>query len=112
MSEAAPVPELSVDELAAHLAAGGLLLDVREPDEWLELRVPGVPLIPLGQLPDRLDEVPRPAAGAPLAVICRSGGRSARAVAVLRAAGIDAVNVAGGTLAWAEGGHPTQTGPE
>ena len=110
MSDPATVPEVSVDELAEHLGAGGLLLDVRNPDEWVEQRVPGVPLIPLAELPERVAEVPRPDDGQPLLVICRSGARSAKAAAFLRAEGIDAVNVAGGTLAWVAGGHPFDAG--
>jgi len=43
-------------------------------------------------------------------VICKSGGRSARAVEFLRGQGIDAVNVAGGTLAWLETGRVHVTG--
>jgi rhodanese-related sulfurtransferase len=109
--EPATVPEVTVDELAAHLGSGGVVLDVRNPDEWLEARVPGAPLIPLAELPDRVGEVPLPADGHQLLVICRSGARSARAVAFLRDGGIDAVNVAGGTLAWVDAGHPVDTGP-
>ena len=111
MPDPATVPEVTVDELAEHLRSGGALLDVRNPDEWLEQRVPGVPLIPLAELPERVGEVPRPADGAPLLVICRSGVRSAKAVAFLRAEGVDAANVAGGTLAWVEAGHPVDSGP-
>lgn len=113
MSDAAAVPEVSTDELAARLAAGPVpMVDVRNPDEWLEVRVPGVPLVPLADLPDRIDELPAPTEASPLHVICRSGARSARAVAYLRALDIDAVNVAGGTLAWVEGGHAVASGPE
>jgi rhodanese-related sulfurtransferase len=43
-------------------------------------------------------------------VICKSGGRSAKAVEHLRANGVDAVNVAGGTLAWIEAGNAVETG--
>ena len=111
MSEPDAVPEVTVDELARHLGAGGALLDVRNPDEWLEQRVPGVALIPLAELPERVDDVPPPGEDGRLYVICRSGARSARAVAFLRSGGIDAVNVAGGTLAWVEAGHPVDAGP-
>jgi rhodanese-related sulfurtransferase len=111
MPDPATVPEVSVDELAAHLGSGGLLLDVRNPDEWVAQRVPGVPLIPLAELPERIDDVPRPGPGGRLLVICRSGARSARAVAFLRDHGVDAVNVAGGTVAWADAGHPVDAGP-
>jgi rhodanese-related sulfurtransferase len=43
-------------------------------------------------------------------VICKVGGRSRKAAEFLRARGIDAVNVAGGTLAWIEAGEPVVTG--
>ena len=56
-------------------------------------------LIPLGTLPDRLSEIPK---DRPVVVHCRSGARSARAVAMLRAEGYDAHNLVGGILAWAE----------
>jgi rhodanese-related sulfurtransferase len=102
------VPEIDVHELARLREQGATLLDVRNPDEWLEARVPGVPLIPLPDLAERTDEVP---AGDPLYVICAAGGRSAKAAEHLRALGVDAVNVAGGTRAWIEAGYPTESGP-
>ena len=52
------VPEIDVDELEGRLAAGATLVDVREPDEYDEVRVPGGILVPLQSVPDRLDEVP------------------------------------------------------
>ena len=102
------VPEIDVHELARLREQGATLLDVRNPDEWLEARVPGVPLIPLPELAERTDEVP---AGDPLYVICAAGGRSAKAAEHLRTLGVDAVNVAGGTRAWIEAGYPTESGP-
>jgi rhodanese-related sulfurtransferase len=71
--------------------------------------VPGALLIPLDQLPDRLADVPT---GAEVTVICRSGGRSLVATEFLRANGVDAVNVAGGTLAWVESGRAYATGSD
>lgn len=77
------------------------LLDVREDDEWQAGHAPGAVHIPLGELPSRLDELPESDA---LYVVCRSGGRSARATAFLNANGWDAVNVDGGMRSWhAEG---------
>ena len=74
------------------------LLDVREPVEWDIANLPGAKLIPLGELPNRLDEIPREGK---LIVQCKSGGRSARAVGFLRDAGFDnAVNLTGGINAW------------
>ncbi len=83
------------------------MFDVRQPDEYVEARVPGVTLVPLAEVPDRLHEFPTDDT---VYVICRSGGRSARAVQFLRANGVDAVNVAGGTLGWIEADKPVDTG--
>jgi rhodanese-related sulfurtransferase len=102
------VPEIDVEELARLRAEGVPLVDVRELDEWQEFRVPGAQLLPLGEVPERIDEVP---AGGTVYVICKSGGRSAKAVELLRARGVDAVNVAGGSLAWRDAGHPVESGP-
>lgn len=108
MSEPTEVPEIDVEELAGRRQRGeGALLDVRQPDEYAEGHVPGAVLVPLDQLPDRLHDVP---AGEPLHVICRSGGRSLLAAELLRQHGRDAVNVAGGTMAWIEGGHDVESG--
>ena len=101
-------PEIDVGDLADRLRDGAPLIDVRAPDEWLEARVPGVPLIPLGEVVDRVSEFPT---GETVYVICRSGGRSGQAVDYLRSVGVDAVNVAGGTLAWIEAGEPVDAGP-
>jgi rhodanese-related sulfurtransferase len=101
------VPEVDVQELAEALEAGAPLIDVREPDEYAEVRARGATLIPLGEVPARSGEVP---ADRTVYVICRSGRRSASAVEHWRAQGFDAVNVAGGTLAWVEAGLPVETG--
>jgi rhodanese-related sulfurtransferase len=102
------VPEVDVAELARRRAEGAALIDVRQPDEWLASRAPGAALVPLAELPDRLAEVPD--AGT-VFVICAVGGRSAKAVELLRAHGVDAVNVAGGTRAWVAAGLPVESGP-
>lgn len=101
------VPDIDVEQLAAELAAGKPLIDVREPDEYATARVPGGRLIPLGTVPDRLAEIPTEGT---VYVVCRSGGRSAKAVAFLRERGVDAVNVAGGTNAWMEAGREVDRG--
>ena len=109
MTESAPIPEVDVAELAAAHSHGAYVLDVRQPDEYEDGHVPGAVLVPLDQLEGRLDEIPR---DQDLYVVCRSGGRSAAAVAALSGAGYRATNVAGGTMAWIEAGHPTATGPD
>jgi adenylyltransferase/sulfurtransferase len=107
--EAAPaerVPEIQVEELKRKLDAGEdvLVLDVREPHE---VRICGLggKLIPLGELPRRVHELD---SAREMVVHCRSGGRSAKAVAFLRQMGFRKVrNLAGGVLAWADRVDPT-----
>ena len=108
MTESLAVPEVDVDDLQKMLAEGARLLDVREPDEVDEVRVAGGLRIPLQSLPERLNEIPL---SGTLYVICAVGGRSQTAVEFLRANGIDAVNVAGGTNAWVAADFPTESGP-
>ena len=103
------IPEIDVDELARRRTDGAVVIDVRQPDEYDEGHVPGARLIPLGEVGQRLDEVP---ADAEVLVICRSGGRSLKAAEVMAATGRRPVNVAGGTLAWIDAGHPVASGSE
>lgn len=93
--------QITVDQLAA--LDHPVVIDVREADEHAGGHVPGARNLPLSQLEDRLGDVP---VGAPVHVICQSGGRSARATAVLTARGVDAVDVEGGTSAWIAAGNP------
>lgn len=79
------------------------ILDVREDYEWEAGHVDGALHIPLDTLPDRLDDLDP---DQDLAVICRSGGRSAKATAWLESHGYTAVNVNGGMGAWLEAGKP------
>jgi rhodanese-related sulfurtransferase len=102
-------PEVDVDTFSAAVDGGAAVLDVRNPDEYEEVHVPGAVLIPLGDLLDRLDEVPR---ADPVYVICAAGGRSLTAVGALSAAGYRAVSVAGGTNAWVASGRPVVSGPD
>lgn len=80
-----------------------MLLDVREQDEWDAGHAPGATHIPLGELTERLGELP---ADGTVYVVCRSGGRSSRATAYLNDNGWDAVNVGGGMRGWAQAGRP------
>lgn len=87
------------------------LIDVRTPAEFRELHVDFARNEPLDRLqPQQL--VGRPGCGSqPLYVICRSGSRGSQACQKLAAAGArPVVNVAGGTLAWAEAGLPVVRG--
>ena len=62
--------------------------------------------MPLDQLGDRYTELPT---DRPIVVICRSGGRSAKAAEALVSAGYEAVNLAGGMKAWVADGLPCVT---
>jgi phage shock protein E len=100
------VPEIDVAELARRHAAGAFVLDVRTPAEYAEGHVPGAVLLPLQELQARWEEVPE----GDVLVICKTGARSATAAKALNGAGRTATNVAGGTKAWIEAGHPVDTG--
>ena len=94
--------EVSASELRARLDADEelLLLDVREPAEWETARIEEARLLPLGELPARLDELAQWRAR-PVVVHCHHGGRSARACEQLLASGFERVeNLSGGIEAW------------
>jgi adenylyltransferase/sulfurtransferase len=103
--------EIGVESLKARLDAKDplWLLDVREPNEAAICRIPGATLIPLGELPKRLDEIPRGESAPDIVVHCKMGGRSAKAVRLLREQGFTRVtNLAGGILAWIDRVDPSQ----
>lgn len=94
------MPEITVDELGE--MAGAVVVDVREPDEYASGHVPAARNIPLGTVREHATELQGLGT---VHVICQSGRRSAQATEVLRAEGVDAVNVAGGTAAWLAAGR-------
>ncbi|MDQ1424802.1 MAG: hypothetical protein QOD72_2300 [Acidimicrobiaceae bacterium] len=104
------MPEIDVEELAARLAAGAVLVDVRQPDEYEAGHVPTARLVPLGVVPEHLDAFVSDE-GVEVLVICRSGARSHSACEFLMEEGVSAVNVAGGTLAWLASGRDVIGGP-
>lgn len=95
------VSQLSAEELAPRVERdGAFVLDVRSRAEYDEGHIPGVPNIPLGELPERMSEVP---ADRPVVLHCQGGGRSAIGASLLKAQGReDVFNLAGGYRAWAE----------
>jgi thioredoxin 1 len=102
-------PEVDIDTFADALDGGAAFVDVREPDEYAEAHVPGATLVPLGQLGQRVQDLP---SDRPLYIICASGGRSMRAATALQnQAGIEAISVAGGTKGWVASGRDYETGP-
>ena len=85
------------------------ILDVREPQEYQICRIPGSVLIPLAQVGARVPEIEAAAKGRPIVVHCKMGGRSAKAVQLLRQQGLErAQNLKGGILAWIDAVDPTQ----
>jgi len=91
--------------LRSTASAPPLLVDVREPAEFAAGHLPGSLHIPLGELPQRLGEIPP---GAAPVFICRVGGRSMAACQlVLRAGVASPANLEGGLLAWSREVDPT-----
>lgn len=96
------IPTVTVQDLheARQSKAPHFLLDVREPTEYAVGRIEGSKLVPLGELESRLGELPR---DQKILVHCKAGGRSAKAVGILRQHGFtDVHNVAGGITAWSK----------
>ncbi len=88
-----------------------VLVDVREPNEWEINRIPGAVLIPKGEFlnGNALAELPSVDSGTQVVLHCKSGVRSAEALAVLKGAGYDdAVHVGGGVVAWVNQIDPSQ----
>jgi sulfur-carrier protein adenylyltransferase/sulfurtransferase len=101
------VNEISVAELAKKHRDGEdfLLLDVREPDELEIASIPWATVIPMGDVPVRLAELPKDKT---IAVLCHGGTRSGRVTKFLNENGYPAaVNVAGGIRAWSTEIDPT-----
>jgi rhodanese-related sulfurtransferase len=107
-----PIANIDVAEADRRLRedpARPLLLDVREPDEFTDVRAPGAVLLPMSSFTERLDELP---ADRPLLVICHMGGRSAAVAGYLARTGrTDVANVTGGMDAWERAGLPVRRGP-
>lgn len=91
------VRAVSPSEALELLDGDAILLDVREESEWDAGHAPMASFIPLAELPDHLDELPRDRL---IICTCRSGGRSMRAATFLQESGFDTVNLAGGMLSW------------
>ncbi len=99
--------EIDLGAFAAAHAAGGYVIDVREPDEYLTGHVPGAKLVPLARVGAFAADA---SCGQPIFVICASGNRSKAAAGLLAQRGCEAYSVVGGTSAWAQAGHPLKLG--
>jgi rhodanese-related sulfurtransferase len=104
------VRELSASEAHAAWTAGeAAIIDVREQEEFDAVRVPGVPLIPMSEFLERIDELPE----GPLVIMCRSGARSASVADYLeqQTGRDDVANLEGGIIAWAASRLPYEGDP-
>ena len=98
--------DIDAVEVKARIDRGDsfVLIDVREPHEYQICRIPYAKLIPLGQLPQRVNELDR---DIEIVAHCKSGMRSAKAVDLLKKAGYRARNMKGGILAWSDKVDPS-----
>ena len=104
------IPTVDVSTAAERLRAEDppLLVDVREPSEFADVRAEGAVLMPLSTFLLRYQSLPK---DRPLLMICAVGGRSANATAHLLQNGWqDVTNVAGGTVGWERAGLPVRRG--
>lgn len=94
------VPTIGPAEVRALIAAGAVLVDIREQEEWDEARIPGAELRPLSTIDRWWPQLPRDTT---VILYCRSGNRSAHAArALIHRAGLaNVVHLGGGILAWA-----------
>ena len=107
-----PFTRVTIEEAREKLDAGNaVMVDVRDPHEYVDVHAKGVRLVPVNTVMNELKQI-REFAGEKKEVlfICKMGGRSALAAEYAAAAGLDEVelyNVEGGTDAWADAGFPT-----
>ncbi len=100
------VPQADVRQLSAALAAGALVIDVREPFEYASGHVPGAVPMTMHLVPLRVDEIP---VDRDVFIICEAGNRSWQVCHYLIEHGITATNVSGGTMAWRSAGFAVET---
>ncbi|MGC9525600.1 MAG: molybdopterin-synthase adenylyltransferase MoeB [Limnospira sp.] len=110
--QAGAIPEMTVKDLKALLDSGAddfVLIDVRNPNEYEIAQIPGAVLIPLPDIErgEGVEKVKGLLNGHRLIAHCKMGGRSARALGILKEAGIEGVNVQGGITAWSKEVDPS-----
>ncbi len=98
---------LSPNEALAKVKQGAIILDVRSPLERQALSIPGSKTIPLDELANKLETLPK---GKEIICQCASGMRSARAARALAAQGFTVHNLSGGIQAWQQAGLPVKKG--
>ena len=105
--EETDVPEMTVQELKQLMDRGAkdyVLIDVRNPNEYEIAKIPGATLIPLPDIEEGngVEKVKELTNGHRLIAHCKMGGRSAKALRVLKEAGIEGTNLKGGIRAWSQ----------
>ena len=101
------IPEMTVRDLKDLVDSGAedfVLLDVRNPHEYEIAKIPGSILIPLGEIESGsgVEKVREMLNGHRLIAHCKMGGRSAKALGILKQAGIEGTNLKGGITAWSQ----------
>ena len=105
----ATIPDVSPQQAHELQAQGALVIDLREVEEFAQVRIPDAELIPLSEFNLRFGEIPQ---DRPVVLYCRSGNRSAQAGAWLMAQGWDNLsNLSGGIMAWYQHGLSVDTAP-
>jgi len=104
-----PVETINARKLEEKLKNGKkpFVLDVRQPDEYRAGHIAGAKLIPLGELRNRMNELPQ---NREIVCVCASGNRSGSATRMLARAGLEAINMQGGMLAWRRTDLPIKKG--
>jgi adenylyltransferase/sulfurtransferase len=97
--------EMTVKELKQLLDSGAddfILVDVRNPNEYQIAKIPGAVLVPLPDIEkgEGVTKIKEMLNGHRLIAHCKMGGRSAKALGILKEHGIDGINVKGGITAW------------
>jgi adenylyltransferase/sulfurtransferase len=99
------IPEITVTELSKLIDNPDyVIVDVRNPSEWEIGRIPNTTLIPLPDIENGngVEKVRALVGNHKLVVHCKLGGRSLKALGILKQAGIDGINVKGGINAWSD----------
>jgi len=102
-SDPTGVTDIDAVEAVRLSGEGALLLDVREDDEWDAGHAPDAVHLAMGQVADRMHEIPLDRT---VVCVCRVGGRSGTVAHALLAAGYDVRNLGGGMVAWELAGLP------
>ena len=100
------IRDYSPEEAKAEYDKQTEFIDVREPDEFAEARIPGAKLIPMSEMNNRVTEIPN---DKDVVIYCRTGNRSAYLVSILEQNGYhNLINLAGGIVSWYEEGFPVE----